>query len=178
MTTKPTTGTDAADNGEQTGTVSEPETKNEEQDPGTGEGSEDDDSNVTPEEDDGKKLDFWKRQARENEKELKKLRKLEEDRRKAELSETERLKEEREELSKELSDLRRKAIAAEYGLDTDLAERLRGVTEEELRSDAESLAKLVKPPKPKPTEVGIGVPGKDDAPTDPVELARSWTRGR
>lgn len=176
--TKPTTGTDAADKSEATGTEAEHETTDEQTstEPEGDETSETDDSKNDP---DDEKLDFWKRQARENEKELKRLRKLEEDRRNAELSETEKLAKERDELRGELEELRRKAIASELGLSPELAARLVGSNEEELREDAERLAALVKPPKPKPTDVGIGSPGESgDAPVDPVELHRRAMQGR
>ena len=172
MTDKPTTETDAADNGDETETDSKPETTETTNETETDSKDEEDGSNVTPREKELRKL------LRENEKKLVRLEKAEEARRRAEMTETEKLREELSSKDSELAELRRKTIAAEFGLDADLSERLRGTTEEELREDAESLAKLVKPPKPKSTDVGIGVAGKEDAPVDPVELARSWSKGR
>ena len=173
MTTKPTTETDAADKSETTETDVEHEQTETTEDSETEETDEEEGSQVTPREKELRKL------LRENEKELKKLRKAEDERRKSELTETEKLREELSSKEEELSSLRRKAIAAEFGLDDVLADRLRGVTEEDLRADAESLSKLVKPPKPKSKDVGIGAPGADDdAPTDPVEAHRAAMAGR
>lgn len=173
MTTKPTTETDAADNGDETETDSKPETTTEETtDPETGTDSDDDGSNVTPREKELRKL------LRSNEKELARLKKSEEDRRRAELSETEKLREEIAEKDSKLGKLLRKSIAAEHGLDAEFAERLQGVTEEELAEDAERLAALVKPKPPKPEDVGIGVPGSSDGEeTDPVKAHRAATAG-
>lgn len=178
--TKSTSGTEATDKSEATGTEAEHEqtdeqtsTESEDEETSTTDGSKEDPDDVS------EKLDFWKRQARENEKELKRLRKIEEDRRNAELSETEKLAKERDDLRVTLDDLHRKVIATELGLSPELAERLKGSTEEELREDAERFAALVKPPKPKPTDVGIGSPGESgDAPIDPVELHRRAMKGR
>lgn len=173
MTTKPTTETDAADNGDETETDSKPETTETTKETETDSKGEKDDSNdVTPREKELRRL------LRENEKELGKLKKAEDERRKSELSETEKLREELAESGRELTTLRRKAIAGDFGLDADLADRLRGDTEEELREDAERLAALVKPKAPKPKDVGIGAPGGEDAPTDPVAAHRAATAGR
>jgi hypothetical protein len=173
MNTNPKSETDAEDNVEEPETGSETETDNEETDPETGEDSEEEISKVTPREKELRRL------LRENEKELKSLRKNEEDERKATLSETEKLREELSEKDERLSKLIRQTIAAEHGLDEALAARLVGVTEEELREDAKSLAALVKPPKPKSHDVGLGgVSGSDDTPTDPVAAHRAATAGR
>ena len=93
MTTKPTTETDAADNENGTETDPNSETTNDEK-PGTetDPNSEDDDSKVTPRE------KFLRGKLRDTEKELDQFRKTEEDRRQADLSETEKLREENKSL--------------------------------------------------------------------------------
>ena len=174
MGNEATTETGSADNVEEAETVSPAEQSETVTEAETATETEDESSKDVTTEDD-EKVEFWKRQARDNEKELKKLRKAEEDRRKAELSEADLLREEKEEIAKELEGLRRKAIIAEFGLTPELAERLRGVTEEELREDAGELAKLVRPAKPKSTDVGIGSPGGNgDTPSNPMDLHRKW----
>lgn len=167
MTTKPTTETDAADNVDETETDSKTETTETTEETETDSKDGEEDSNVTPREKELRKL------LRENEKELKRLRKAEEEARRAEMTETEKLREELEASKSELVGLRRKSIATEHGLPADLAERLRGVTEEELVEDAKRLAALVKPPKPTSKDVGIGAPGADESlPSDPVAAHR------
>lgn len=57
-------------------------------------------------------------------------------------------------------------IAQEYGLPLELAERLNGKTEDELKKDAESLSALIKPnhqPKPRSTEGGDQLSGVEKA---------------
>lgn len=174
MGTEATTETESADNVEETETGSETEQSETETEAVTATGTEDESSKDVTTEDD-EKVEFWKRQARDNEKELKKLRKVEEDRRKAELSEADLLREEKAEIAKELEEMRRKAIISEFNLTPELADRLRGVTEEELREDAEELSKLVRQGKPKPTDVGLGSPGGNgDTPSSPMDLHRKW----
>lgn len=173
MTTESTTATDATNNGT-------PAAKDEDAEPATTDdvtATDDDDddgdgSTVTPRERELRKL------LRRNEKELEKLRKAEDERRRQEMTEAERLKADLEARTKELEDLKaqalRSAISAEFQLDTELAERLRGDTEEELREDAKRLAELVgkrRPNTPPPASAGVGVTG-GDAPTDPLELHR------
>ena len=171
--TKPTTETDAADNVEETETVSETEQTETTEDSETETTDEEEGSKVTPREKELRRL------LRENEKELKRLKKAEEEREAETLSETEKVAKERDGLREEVVELRRRAIASEFGLSPELAERLRGVTEEDLRSDAEELSKLVKPPKPKPREAGIGTAGDGgELPSDPVAAHRAAMAGR
>lgn len=171
MTTKPTTETDAADN--ETGTEKDPNsetTTDEKTEPETGSDSEESGSNVTPRE------KFLRGKLRDTEKELESFRKAEEDRRRAEMTEAEKLREEIAEKDSKLGKLLRKSIAAEHGLDAEFAERLQGVTEEELTEDAKRLAALVVPKKPtipKPEDVGIGVPGSTEGESDPVKAHRA-----
>jgi len=57
-------------------------------------------------------------------------------------------------------------IAREAGLPAELAERLNGSTEDELKKDAEALAVLVKPthqPRPRSTEDGSNLSGVEEA---------------
>lgn len=65
----------------------------------------------------------------------------------------------------EISSVKMK-IAREAGLPAELAERLNGSTEEELKKDAEALAALVKPahqPRPRSTEGGSNLSGVEKA---------------
>lgn len=174
MNEKQQSETDAADNVEEPETGSETETETEETEDETSEDSEDEASKVTPREKELRRL------LRETEKENKRLKKSEEEARLAELSETEKLREELKSKDEKLDSLTRKTIAVELGLDESLAVRLVGATEEELREDAERLAALLTPSKPKSKDVGLGgVPGNgDDAPTDPVAAHRAATAGR
>lgn len=169
MTTEAVTEMETADNVEETETVSETETTETTEDSETEKPDDEEGSNVTPREKELRRL------LRKNEKELERFRKAEEEARTQSLSESEKLQEENSKLQESYSSLLRRTIAAEYGLDADLAERLRGVTEEELQEDAARLAELVKPAKPKPTDVGLGTPGdQDETPVDPRELHRKW----
>ena len=181
MTMTSNTATESTDNGVEGET---PEPSEHETDASTATATDEDGdaegSNVTDE-----RLKFYQRKARENEQELKKLRKVEDERQRAELSEVERLKTDLDARDAELSELKgnalRSRISAEHGLDAELAERLRGDTEEELAEDAARLAELVgkrKPKAPAAADAGIGVQGGDSLPTDPVELARRFTAGR
>lgn len=57
-------------------------------------------------------------------------------------------------------------IAQEYGLPLELAERLSGSTEDELKKDAEVLSSFVKPnhkPRPRSNEGGNGMSGVEEA---------------
>jgi hypothetical protein len=172
MTTEATTETDAADNVDETETDSKTETTETTDETETDSEDDEEGSNVTPREKELRRL------LRENEKELRRLRKTEEEARRAEMTEAEKLREENSTLATKLDSILRAKIVAEYGLDADLAERLRGVTEEELEEDAKKLAELVKPPKPKSKDVGIGALGGDETPTDPRELHKAWTKSR
>ena len=172
MTTEAVAETEAADNVEETETVSETETTEANDETEKDESDDEEGSNVTPREKELRRL------LRKTEKDLDRFRKAEEEARKASLSEAEKLREENSELGSKLQDLLRRSVAAENGLDDELAERLRGVTEEELQEDAQRLAALLKTPtKPSPRDAGIAAPGStDETPTDPRELHKKWTR--
>lgn len=65
----------------------------------------------------------------------------------------------------EISSVKMK-VAQEIGIPVELAERLNGATEEELKKDAEALAALVKPnhqPRPRGTESGGQLSGVEKA---------------
>lgn len=188
MSTTATTATAELDNGgdTETGTPSE-QSDTTDTSTATDETDETDGSNVTDETngDEAARLKFYQGKAREFEAELKKLRKAEEDRQRAELTELERLKADLEQRDTELATIRRDAmlarISAEHGLTAELAERLKGDTEDELAEDAKRLAELIgkrKPNTPPASDAGIGGKAGDDLPTDPVALARRFTAGR
>jgi hypothetical protein len=67
--------------------------------------------------------------------------------------------------AKEIEVLRVK-IASEKGISVELADRLRGNTEEELRADAEAMSAFLAPANPEPPRGGkpIGAPGNPPAP--------------
>lgn len=120
----------------------------------------------------------WKRKERE----LNELRAKEEERKKADMTEAERYKQEAETLKAELARERvgrmRLQVAAEYNLPEALANRLVGETLEDMKADAEQLAKLL--PKPKkenpalnPTDIGDGKKGETDA----QKRARIYNKG-
>jgi len=101
-----------------------------------------------------KKLREIEKNARKNEKELARLKAEEQKRLDAQLTETDRLKKERDELAQEAAKLRsammRRDVIAETGLPPALADRLKGETQEELLADAQELLKLL--PKQKNTQ--------------------------
>ena len=120
----------------------------------------------------------WKRK----EKELEQLQSKEQERKQAELTDIERMKARADELEAELKEERqgrlRLQVAAEYNLPEALANRLQGESLEELKADAEQLAKLL--PKPKkenpalnPTDIGDGQKGETDA----QKRARIYNKG-
>lgn len=97
-------------------------------------------------------VEFWKQKAREQEARAKanadaatKLASLEE----SQKTETQRLIEERDALKAERDSVRSEAlrvrVAVTKGLPADLADRLRGATEDELSEDADRLLELLKP---------------------------------
>lgn len=109
----------------------------------------------------------WKRKERE----LNELKAKDEERKKADMTEAERYKKEAEELKAELARERvgrmRLQVAAEYNLPEALANRLQGESLEDMKADAEQLAKLL--PKPKkenptlnPTDISDGKKGETD----------------
>lgn len=71
----------------------------------------------------------------------------------------------KDDLVKKERDALRSKVAAEHNLPTDLAERLAGETEADLKADAEKLAKLVKAPAPANTETGNGTKPPKQEPT-------------
>jgi hypothetical protein len=116
------------------------------------------------------------------EKELEQLQSKEQERKQAELTDIERMKARADELEAELKEERqgrlRLQVAAEYNLPEALANRLQGESLEELKADAEQLAKLL--PKPKkenpalnPTDIGDGQKGETDA----QKRARIYNKG-
>lgn len=135
---------------------------------------------VTPDDD-------WKAKARKHEKASKqaaqKLEKAEARLKKyedANKSEKDRLEESKkaaeDRASKAEAELLRVRVAVKKNLPSELAERLRGDTEEELEEDAERLSELVKPGKPSvDTDAGKGK-AASEAPTDPAALADRVSR--
>lgn len=138
------------------------------------------DTKVTPDDD-------WKAKARKHEKASKQAaQKLEEaearlkkyeDANKSEkdrLEESKRAAEDR--ASKAEAELLRVRVAAKKNLPSELAERLRGDTEEELEADADRLSELVKPGKPSvDTDAGKGR-ASSEGPSDPAALASRVSR--
>lgn len=110
------------------------------------------------------KTDFEKMQKalKDANAEAAKRRKELEERTKAEMTETDRLKSELAEERKARFEMLRKAIALKHGLPESLASRLQGENEDELEADAAELEKLVpkkKEPSPGPV-VGAGASSK------------------
>lgn len=135
---------------------------------------------VTPEDD-------WKAKARKHEKASKKAaEELEQARQKLkqyedrDKSEAEKAEEARKALearaAKAEAELLRLKVAAKKNLPTELAERLRGDSEEELEADADRLSELVKTPKTVDTDAGKGK-AASEAPSDPASLAKQVSRG-
>lgn len=178
MTTTTATATETSDNGDSTATDETSETTTtEDTSTETDETDAGEDSNVTPE-----RLKFYQQQARKAEQELKKLRKAEDERARAEMTELDRLKADLAARNEELELVKVTAVkaklSAEFDLPEELVERLKGDTEEELREDAARLSELVgkvKPKTPPAGDAGIGGKGGDILPTDPVALARRFT---
>ena len=111
------------------------------------------------------------------------LEKAEADRQREEMSELDRLKADVAARDTELAELKaaalRSSIAAKAGLSADLAERLRGNTEDELREDAEKLAALVPGKQQPPAADDAGIGGKNDPSlSDPVAMHRAATAGQ
>lgn len=77
---------------------------------------------------------------------------------------------------KEKRDALRTKIASEFNLPSDLAERLAGETEADLKADAEKLAKLVKAPSAPNTETGTNgtKPPPLEKPADPTKANYSF----
>lgn len=109
------------------------------------------------------------KQAKKNEKELARLKAEEAKRADAELSETEKLRKQAAELQAERDklalDLIRRDVIAETGLPPVLADRLKGVSKEEMLADAQELLKVLPPkqetqqtqnPRVNPTNPGAG----------------------
>lgn len=112
---------------------------------------------------------------------------------KSQLTEAERLKQERDELQKEISDIRREAlqrkVASKAGLDPDFADRIRGDSEEDMLEDAKRLAKKApavadaeeqKPSKPTASGMLAGQRGKpvgSKSPDSPKDWLNDLLRG-
>lgn len=93
------------------------------------------------------------REAADRRKKLEAYEKAEQEKAAAELSETDKLKKQLEETAAklravELNNLKQRTAAA-VGLPPELADRLQGETEDDLKADAEKLAKLMPPKQPK-----------------------------
>lgn len=108
---------------------------------------------------------------KKKEKELERFQAEEKKRADAELSETERLKKENDEIkaenAKTKADLLRRDVIAETGLPATFADRLKGETKEELLADAQELAKtlptLKTAPKLPATNPGNAQTGETDS---------------
>jgi hypothetical protein len=119
----------------------------------------------------------WKRK----EKELQELQLKEQERKQSELTDIERMKQRADQLEAELKAERqgrlRLQVAAEYSLPEALAIRLQGESLDELKADAEQLAKLLpkpqKNPSQNPTDIGDGQKGETDA----QKRARIYNKG-
>ena len=188
MTTTTNAATAESDNGTPPATDGNAETKTETTPPAK-DGSAEIDASST--ENDGNANDdeagrtkFYQKLAREQEAELKQLRKDKEDRERAEMSEAEKLKADNAVLAAKLeqieSDALRNRVATEAGLSPELAARLQGDTEEDLAADAKRLAEMVGATKraatPPVGDAGIG--GKSTEPsTDALETHRRFTAG-
>lgn len=138
------------------------------------------DTKVTPEDD-------WKAKARKHEKASKQTRqeleaaqaklKEYEDRDKTEAEKAEEARKALEaRAEKAEAELLRQRVAHKHNLPPEIAERLRGSTEEELEEDAKSLSELVKAGPSVDTDAGKGRP-KSDGPSDPAALAEQVSRG-
>lgn len=97
------------------------------------------------------KLRAIEAQARKDEKELAALKAEKQKQIEANLSETERLKVQAENLAKENAKLQAEIICKNVGLPETFAERLKGSTREEMQADAESLVKALPQAVAKPT---------------------------
>lgn len=119
----------------------------------------------------------WKREK----KELEELRTKEAERKQAELTDIEKIKQRADQLEAELREERagrmRLQVATEYSLPDALASRLKGDTLEELKADAQELAKLLPKTKKAPelpaNDIGDGKKGETDA----QKRARIYNRG-
>lgn len=117
------------------------------------------------------KLRAIEKQHRQDKKELERLQAEEKKRADAQLSETDRLQKERDEIAAEnakiKSDLLRREVVEEAGLPVSFASRLQGTTKEELLADAKELAKtlpqLKVAPKVPPTNPSNGQTIETDA---------------
>lgn len=81
----------------------------------------------------------------------------------------------KDDLAKKEHDALRTKVAAEFNLPTDLAERLAGTTEADLKADAEKLAKLVKTPAAPNTETGNNGGPKQSPVEKPDPLKAGYT---
>jgi hypothetical protein len=172
MTLKSESETDTTDNGTPTGKVDETGSTDTGKEPekGTEAGTPDESTEEG-------RLKFLRSKLDEATAKVKAFETADEERKRADMSEGEKLKADLEALRSENAELRRKAIAAEFGLDEDLAGRLRGDTPEELAEDAKALAEKLgstkKPAAPPAKDVGLGAPSKgDEMPSDPVAAYR------
>lgn len=142
--------------------------------------STEEDTKVTPDDD-------WKAKARKHEKASKQARqeleaaqaklKEYEDRDKTEAEKAEEARKALEaRAEKAEAELLRQRVAYKHNLPPEIAERLRGDTEEELEEDAKSLSELVKAGPSVDTDAGKGNP-VTEGPSDPASLAAGVSRG-
>ncbi len=109
-----------------------------------------------------KKLRETEKQAKKDRAELERLRQLEEDRKKAEMTESDRLKAELEQLRANLKQQsiqnQQRKVAAKVGLPDEFAELLKGETPEEMESHAKRLLEAMPKQKAAPNS-GVTAPG-------------------
>lgn len=96
----------------------------------------------------------------------------------AEMSEAEKLKarlaEAETKIREQAQDQMRRDIASRFGIPMELASRLRGETEEEMKADAEKLVKVLPKPQPNPTNPGTNAATSE---TDAQKRARIYGGG-
>jgi hypothetical protein len=109
-----------------------------------------------------KKLRETEKQAKKDRAELERLRQLEEERKKAEMTESDRLKAELEQERAKLRQLSYKSmqreVADKTGLPAVFADRIRGETPEEMEADAKSILDALPKQKAAPNS-GVTAPG-------------------
>lgn len=127
------------------------------------------------------KLREIEKQAKAEKKELERLKAEEQKRNDANLSETERLKKQADELTqtnaKLQAEILRRDVVTETGLPAALADRLKGTTKEEMLEDAKALMAVIpQPDKPKPPHLNATNPGQLQEPGD-EQKTRAWLNG-
>lgn len=111
-------------------------------------------------------------------KRLDEIEEAEKKRQDAELSEMDKLKKQLTEKDQQLTTMTlatlRTRVAAEVGLPAQFAERLRGMTEEEIKADAKALLEVI----PKPQKANPGATNPGGAPTNSEAELRKLVYGR